>query len=330
MNYTTEKKQIIYWAQLLNEKGLVTARSGNVSMRTGSNVVITAHNTYLGHLQETDIVVMDKEGNLVDGTVSPSSERAMHLGILERFKDMNVVIHSHSPYSTAFFHYFEKLDIFSFEAKFYLGNVPVVSQRTPTVTDINPVIKALEGCNIVVLGNHGVVAMGKDFKEAFSLLELLEEQAKVSFTAKSARLVPHKPLEIETEHKAGNRPKFKLLSQDHIQALKDFVNNDTEVRTMGEQMNLTCTLAVRNEDNNDCVCFYYEQGRIDKIDDNQNAEFIINGSEEILKKVFNREIDPFVASTQGKIKMKGDFARLSRWYPVMVKTFALWGRVEVF
>ena len=174
--------------------------------------------------------------------------------------------------------------------------------------------------------------MGKDFKEAFSLIELLEEQAKVNFTVKSARLVPHRPLEIEGEHKAGgtNRPKLRLLSKEHIKALQEIVNSDNEVLALGEQMNLTCTLAVRNEDNDDAVCFKYEQGKITSCQENADAEFVINGSEEILKKVFNREIDPFVASTQGKIKMKGDFARLSRWYPVMVKTFALWGKVEVF
>jgi L-fuculose-phosphate aldolase len=330
MSYSEEKKSIIYWAHLLNQKGLVTARSGNISLRVKNNVAITAHNTYLGQLEEQDIVVVDMKGNLVDGAVTPSSERAMHLDILNKFKDINVVIHSHSPYSTAFFHYFEKIEIFSFEAKFYLGTVPVVNQRTPTVTDTTPVLKVLDSCNVVVLGNHGVVAMGKDFKEAFSLIELLEEQAKISFMAKSMRLVPHRPLEIETEHKAGNRPRHKLLSPEHVACLQEFVNNDTEILALGEQLGLSCTLAVHNEDNNDTVCFYYEAGRITRMDDNQNAEFVINGSEEILKRVFNREIDPFVASTQGKIKMKGDFARLSRWYPVMVKTFALWGKVEVF
>jgi len=331
MNYIQEKQQIIYWAKLLNDKGLVTARSGNISIRTGENAAITAHNTYLGHLKEEDIVVVDMKGNLVCGDVAPSSERAMHLDIMKKFKDINVVIHSHSPYSTAFFHYFDKLEIFSFEAKFYLGTVPVVAQRTPTVTDTVPVLKALEGCNIVVLGNHGVVAMGKDFKEAFSLLELLEEQAKVSFTAKAMRLVPHKPLEVENEHKTGgSRPRYRLLSAEHINAMVELVNNDVEVRTMGEQMGLTCTLAVHNEDNDEIVCFYYEQGKIGSYDTNRNAEFIINGSADILKRVFNRDIDPFVASTQGKVKMKGDFARLSRWYPVMVKTFALWGKVEVY
>ena len=48
-------------------------------------------------------------------------------------------------------------------------------QNTPSIVNIEPVLKALENNSIVVLGNHGVVAMGSSFKEAFSLIELLEE-----------------------------------------------------------------------------------------------------------------------------------------------------------
>jgi putative sterol carrier protein len=66
-----------------------------------------------------------------------------------------------------------------------------------------------------------------------------------------------------------------------------------------------------------------------KIDNDENAEFVIIGKPEILRKVFNREIDPFVASTQGKVKTKGDFAKMSKWYPVMVRTFKLWEQAPV-
>jgi len=330
MSGVQEKKEIIYWAKLLNDKDLTTARNGNISLKCADKILITAHDAYLGYLEEKDIVTIDAQGKLLDGVGEPSSEKEMHLGIHNKFKDVNVVIHAHSPYSTAFFHYFDKLDIFSYEAKFYLGNLPVVPQRGPLVTDVAPVLKALENSNIVILGNHGVVAMGRGFKDTFSLLELLEEQARVSFTAKAMRLVPHKLLETESEHKSANRPRLKLFSAEHIKALNDFVNNDPEVRALGEQLNLTCTLAVRNEDNNEAVTFYYEKGRIVKTENNAEAEFVINAAADVLKKVFNREIDPFVATTQGKVKMKGDFSRLSRWYPVMIKTFALWGKVEVF
>ncbi|MCM8792765.1 MAG: SCP2 sterol-binding domain-containing protein, partial [Candidatus Omnitrophica bacterium] len=121
----------------------------------------------------------------------------------------------------------------------------------------------------------------------------------------------------------------KLLSEEHIQKLIDLVNNDREAQELGKVYDLTCTLAVKNQDLNKAVCFYYEKGKIIKTDDNEYAEFVIIGREEILKKIFNRQLDPFVASTQGKVKTRGDFTKMSKWYPVLVRTFKLWEEAPV-
>jgi hypothetical protein len=49
----------------------------------------------------------------------------------------------------------------------------------------------------------------------------------------------------------------------------------------------------------------------------------------VWKQIFNRENDPFVAYGQGKIKLKGDFNKLSKWFPVFERTFELWGLAPV-
>jgi putative sterol carrier protein len=179
----------------------------------------------------------------------------------------------------------------------------------------------------VVLKNHGVVAIGKNFKEAVSLIELLEEQAKVNLMLKSSQISGQRePIsEVSVEHTDC----YDLLSEAHRSKLVDLVNHDQEAQALGKQYDLTCTLAVKNIDTGESMCFYYEQGAIVKADSADDAEFVIIGKPEILKKVFNKELDPFVASTQGKVKTKGDFARLSRWYPVMVRTFKLWEQAPV-
>ena len=84
-----------------------------------------------------------------------------------------------------------------------------------------------------------------------------------------------------------------------------------------------------NQETNEAMRFCYEQGKITKVDDSEDAEFVIIGSPDILRKVFNRELDPFVATTQGKVKTKGDFAKMSKWYPVTVRTFKLWEQAPV-
>jgi L-fuculose-phosphate aldolase len=97
---------------------------------------------------------------------------------------VRAVLHAHPPWTVAFFHYFDRLDIFSFEARHYLGSIKVIPQDSPTVSDTKPVSAALEHANIVVLKDHGVVSVGKDFRGPFGLIELLEEQAKVNLMMK--------------------------------------------------------------------------------------------------------------------------------------------------
>ena len=119
------------------------------------------------------------------------------------------------------------------------------------------------------------------------------------------------------------------MSKEHRDRLKQVINQDKQVQELGQKHGLTCTLAVKNQDTNEIACFHYEKGKIIKIDSSESAEFVITGGRDTLRKIFNREIDPFVASTQGKVKTRGDFSKLSRWYPVLVRTFQLWEKAPV-
>jgi L-fuculose-phosphate aldolase len=183
MDLDKERKEVIWWARLLNQRGFVTARSGNISYKIAPDkILITAHDSYLGHLEEEDVLLIDSKGKVLEGRRDTTSEKRLHLDIHSAFSDCRVILHAHSPFTVALFHYFEGLDIFSFEARCYLGNIPVIPQDSPTVTDTEPVVEALKGSQIVVLKDHGVVSVGRGFKEPFSLIELLEEQAKVNVT----------------------------------------------------------------------------------------------------------------------------------------------------
>ncbi|UCC94399.1 MAG: class II aldolase/adducin family protein [Candidatus Omnitrophota bacterium] len=330
LSFAQEKKEMLYWAQLLNQKGFVTARSGNISYKVGTQkILITSHDCYLGYLKEQEILLVDLAEAILEGNRELTSEKDLHVSIHRHFKGVKAVMHAHPPYTTAFFHYFDKLDIFSFEAKFYLGNITVIPQATPTVTDIEPVLGALENSNIVVLGAHGVVSIGRDFKEASSLIELLEEQAKVNLIVQAQGRNQQTDEVIQDPRRPKTSQKYKLLSKEHIAKLVEVINSDQQVQELGAKYDLTCTLAVKNQDTNESVCFHYEKGKIIKTTSSDSAEFVIIGKENVLSRVFNRQIDPFVASTQGKVKTKGDFSKMSKWYPVLVKTFQLWEQAPV-
>lgn len=325
-----ERKDIIFWSGLLHQKDLLSAGSGNVSCRSedGQHLYMTAHHSYLGFLEEGDVIKTDMSGTVVEGMREVTSEKLLHTSIYKAFPETRVVLHAHSPFTVAYFNEHEDIEYISFECKFYLGKIPVVPQDTPTVTDAQPVLEALSQNKIIVLRNHGVVAMAKEFKEAYSLIELLEQQcyvkiltAKVpvpaSVVAASATSAPEKPVAYE------------LFSEEHMKRVTDLVNHDKQNLELGKKYNLTTTLAVKNITSGLIWCFHYQQGRITKCDHHEAAEFIITAPEDIWKKIFNRQIDPFVASTQGIIKLKGDFNKMSAWFPVFERTFKLWEQAPV-
>src|SRR3984885_11052354 len=172
--------EIIRIGKLLWDKGLVTGFNGNISARVDADtVLITATGTCLGYLKLTDIVTLSLKTGEVTGGGKASSERFMHTEVYKNFPDIKAVVHTHPTYTNGFFLSNETLEPKTFEAKFYLGMVKSVPQSTPSVTAMEPVIKELKVTNIVVLRNHGVVAMGKDLFYAFVLIQELEEQTKV-------------------------------------------------------------------------------------------------------------------------------------------------------
>ena len=174
------KNKIIDTAKLLWDKGLVTGFNGNISARVDADtILITATGTCLGYLKPTDIVTLNLKTGDVIGEGKASSEKFMHTEVYKNFPDIKAVVHTHPTYTNGFFLSNETLEPKTFEAKFYLGTVKSVPQSTPSVTAMEPVVKELKVSNIVVLRNHGVVAMGKDLFYAFVLIQELEEQTKV-------------------------------------------------------------------------------------------------------------------------------------------------------
>ena len=117
MSYEQEKEEIIFWGGQLHQRGLLCGSSGNISKCINDKILITAHNAYLGFLEKEDILVIDKEGNVLEGSKKPTSELALHLVIHKTFKEKPIVIHAHSPWTVYYFHYFDTLTPITFEEK---------------------------------------------------------------------------------------------------------------------------------------------------------------------------------------------------------------------
>lgn len=182
--YKRKEKNLIFWSQELHRQGLVTGFSGNISCRYGNDrIMITGHDTHLGYLRPEDIVMVDLAGNADSGNRFPSSEVKLHLALYRQYTK-KVVVHAHPPFTTLFFNTYKRIVPVSFEAA-CVSHCPVIPQDTPTVTCLAPVVAAFKKSDIVILKHHGVIAIGDDFRSAFSLIELLENQAKLNIVLKS-------------------------------------------------------------------------------------------------------------------------------------------------
>jgi L-fuculose-phosphate aldolase len=322
--------EIIQVGRRLYEAGLAVANSGNLSARLDNeNILITATGCALGQLKEKDIVKLNLADGKSTGEVKPSSELSLHVLVYKNFS-ARVVIHCHPPLINGYFAVAKTLKAMSFETKFYLGDIPVIPQETPTVTAPGPVIAALKTNNLVVLKNHGTVAIADTFQDALAITEALEEAVK---SAAIARLLDKDVLDdldaaLKNDLKR-NQPAFRMFSREHIQAIVDLVNQDEFIAQKGKELDLTVKLAIKLDDSGEVFKFNFEKGKIIKLDTDSDAPFVISAPGAVWEQVFLGKLDSFVAVTQGKMKLSGQLGQLSKWYVPFNRLFALFKEVRI-
>lgn len=322
------KKNIISIGRLLWDKDLANGLNGNISVRVDDErILITGIKTCLGMLQEKDIVLADTDGNVLDeGEVS--TEKLMHTEIFKNFLEAKVIIHSHTTFTNA---YFLENDVFvprNFESKLWFGEIKAVEQNTPSVTDASPVIEALKNNNVMVLKNHGVVAMGKDLFDCFLLIQGVEEGIKMDAISRLYRDVKEN-VQAQKHIKKPEEKKYKLFSKEQMDEIVNLVNSDTQMQELGKKTDMTMDLAVKIDETAQAYRFQFKKGKIMGITNDDNAEFLITAPEKVWRAVFNQEIDPFVATTQKRMNLKGDFGKISKWYAPCSRIFELWTKVPV-
>lgn len=314
--------------RLLWEKDLASGLNGNISARQENTIFMTGHGTCLGFLKESDIVKMNMDGKLL-GDGHASTETALHSEIYKNFPDIKAIIHTHTKFINGYFLQNNTFTAKILESKIFLGNVNAIKQITPSVTDVNPVIHELKKNNIVVLQNHGVVAVGQNLLDCFFLVQTLEDAIQVDAVSRLYQAGAKEKAEVAFAKEARQTKKYKLFSKEQMDEIVRLVNSDEQLKKLGESTNMTMQLAVKLDETAQTYCFEFEKGRIKNISHNDNAEFVVSAPEKVWRAVFAREIDPFVATTQKKMTLKGDFAKISKWYAPCSRLFELWSQVSV-
>lgn len=176
------KKEIIKHGILLAEKGLVTGTGGNISMRIPQEdlMIITPSGIAYEKLQTDDLVILDMEGNVVDGKRRPSIEVNMHLEILRSRQDIGGIVHTHSVYASAIAITRQDLPVILDAMGIVFGGPVQTAEYAGIGTKelAKNVVKALGNKPAVLLANHGAVCVGENLTSAFDICELLEASAK--------------------------------------------------------------------------------------------------------------------------------------------------------
>ena len=189
--------------------GLVTGSNGNASVRLSGDrdeglVLITPISRSYRQLGPDDLVVIDLEGEPVDGDLPPSSETALHLTLYKERNDIGAIVHTHSLYaSVAAVAGMEILPVVDEMVMKVGGSVKVAEYGFPSTEELaQRACLAIEDRNAVLLRNHGLVGVGRNSWEALEVCQLVEQVAQVfiyaSILGKAAPLPPE-IVEIERE-----------------------------------------------------------------------------------------------------------------------------------
>jgi putative sterol carrier protein len=240
------------------------------------------------------------------------------------------VIHCHPPLVNGYFAVYSELKNLTFESKLYLGNVPVVAQDTPAITKPELVIEALRTNNLVAIKNHGVVAMAEDFQKGLNLIETLEEAVKIAAVARLFDKTALDELDGALKNDLGRKSEiYPMFSREHIQAIVDLVNKDEFIAQKGQELDLTLQYAIRMDGSDAAYKFIFQKGRIVKLEFNADAPFVASAPAAVWEMVFWGRLDPFVAVTQGKMKLQGNLGQLAKWYVPFSRLFELFKAVKI-
>jgi L-ribulose-5-phosphate 4-epimerase len=173
--------------QELPRNNLVTWTAGNISVRDPESglVIIKPSGIRYEVLKPEHMVIVDLEGTIIEGDLKPSSDTASHLYIYQRRPDVNGIVHTHSPYATAFAAVGQPIPVYlTAMADEFGGPIPCGGFALIGSEAIGQVVLAAIGASpAVLLKNHGVFTVGPTAEAAVKAAVMVEDVAKTVWLA---------------------------------------------------------------------------------------------------------------------------------------------------
>ncbi len=182
-------EDVLRVSQKAYQAKLFAGTSGNLSicLREANLIAITPTSVRYETMCWEDVVLMDFNGNIIEGHYNPSAEWRMHAEIYRQMTGVNAIVHTHSPYATAFAVVRKPIPQILIEMIPFLGgDVPLAAYARPGTAELGTnVVQALGndryGC---LMANHGVVTIGDTIDRAYIRAEYVEDAARIYCHAK--------------------------------------------------------------------------------------------------------------------------------------------------
>lgn len=218
-----ELKQKVFQANLdLVKHGLVIFTWGNVSGidREKGLVAIKPSGVDYDTMKPEDMVIVDLDGNIVEGNLRPSSDTPTHLVLYRAFKEIGGVVHTHSTYATAWAQAGKDIpNIGTTHADYFHDAIPCTDSMTEKevkgdyeLETGNVIVRRFESINPVhtpgvLVKNHGPFAWGKNPADAVHNAVVMEQVAKMAYIAFGVNpLLTMNPLLVEKHFNRKHGP----------------------------------------------------------------------------------------------------------------------------
>ena len=188
MDINLIKEQICDVCHKTWQLGWVAANDGNVSARLEDGTFLcTPTGMSKSFITPEKLIRINHAGEILEGAegLRPSSEIKMHLRCYEKREDVWSVIHAHPPGATGFAVAHKAMDMYNMiEDVVVIGSVPLTPYGTPSTSEVPDAIEPyLQEHDVMLLENHGALAVGSDVITAFYRMESLELWAKITINA---------------------------------------------------------------------------------------------------------------------------------------------------
>lgn len=202
----TLKAQLCELHQSLPRQGLVAWTSGNISARDPATglVVIKPSGVRYEHLRPEHHVVVDLNGKIIESNLKPSSDTASHLYIYRHRPDVLGIVHTHSPYATAFAAHGRPIPCcLTAIADEFGGDIPCAGFAMIGGEEIGAqVVTNIGDSPSILLQQHGVFTIGKSAEAAVKAAVMTEDAARTVMLAMSLGSPPRLPqADIDRLHK---------------------------------------------------------------------------------------------------------------------------------